>query len=71
MQVLERKHPTRLSTQRAEGREDFEYIRHGTKTLIAALDVASGKVFGQVRDQRTAKDLVEFMDALAARYPTG
>jgi transposase len=70
MQVLERKHPTRLSTAGADGREDFEYIRHGTKTLIAALDVATGKVFGQVRDQRTAKDLVEFMDALAERYPT-
>lgn len=71
MQVLERKHPTRLSTAGADGREDFEYIRHGTKTLIAALDVATGKVFGQVRDRRTAKDLVDFMDALAVEHPTG
>jgi hypothetical protein len=27
-------------------RREFEYIRHGTKTLIAAFDVASGKVRG-------------------------
>jgi transposase len=45
-------------------------VRHGTKTLIAALDVASGKVFGQVRSGRTADDLVAFMEALARKHPT-
>jgi transposase len=70
IQVLERIHETRLASRGTSGRFEFEYVRHGTKTLIAALDVATGKVFGQVRNGRTADDLVEFMEALAKRYPT-
>lgn len=70
IQVLERIHETRLASRGASGRFEFEYVRHGTKTLIAALDVATGKVFGQVRNSRTADDLVEFMEALAKRFPT-
>lgn len=70
IQVLERIHDTRLATRNATGRFEFEYVRHGTKTLIAALDVASGKVFGQVRSGRTADDLVAFMEALARKHPT-
>lgn len=70
IQVLERIYETRLAKRGASGRFEFEYVRHGTKTLIAALDVATGKVFGQVRNGRTADDLVEFMEALAKRYPT-
>jgi transposase len=71
IQVLERIHPTRLATRKKAGRFEFEYVRRGTKTLIAALDVGTGKVFGEVRDGRTAADLVEFMEALAKRHPTG
>lgn len=69
IQVLERIHKTRLAARGTQGRFEFEYVRHGTKTLIAALDVATGKVFGQVRDGRTADDLMAFMDALAKRHP--
>lgn len=54
-----------------EGRKEFEYIRHGTRCLLAAFDVRTGKVFGQVRKRRTAKDLAAFMEAVARRYPTG
>ena len=71
IQALERIHPKSLAKPGTAGRFEFEYKRHGTKTLIAALDVATGKVFGQVRDARKAADLVEFMEALATRYPTG
>jgi transposase len=70
IQVLERIHETQLAKRGASGRFEFEYVRHGTKTLIAALDVGTGKVFGQVRNGRTADDLLEFMEALAKRYPT-
>ena len=71
IQALERIHPKKLAKPGASGRYEFEYKRHGTKTLIAALDVATGKVFGQVRDSRKAVDLIEFMEALAERHPTG
>jgi transposase len=45
-----------------------EYVRHGTKTLIASLDVASGEVYGHVTDRRTSKDFLHFMDGLARKY---
>ena len=44
IQALERKHPTiAMGPGRVERRE-FEYMRHGTLTLIANFDVAQGKV---------------------------
>jgi transposase-like protein len=50
IQALERIHPMSLAKPGAAGRFELEYKRHGTKALSAALDVATGKVFGQVRD---------------------
>lgn len=42
IQALERLHPT-LPMQRGEvERREFEYVRHGTQTLIASLEVATG-----------------------------
>jgi len=44
IQALERKHPTiPMGPGRVERRE-FEYIRHGTQTLIANWDVAQGRI---------------------------
>ena len=44
IQALERKHPTiSMGPGRVERRE-FEYIRHGTLTLIANFDVAQGRI---------------------------
>jgi hypothetical protein len=37
-------------------RREFEYVRHGTQTLIAAFDVVTGKVQGLVGDSRTEAD---------------
>lgn len=71
MQALERKHPTKWPAAGRSGRYEFEYIRHGTRVLIAAFDVGTGEVFGQCRQRRTADDLLEFMEALAFRYPKG
>jgi hypothetical protein len=47
-------------------RREFEYIRHGTKALIAAFDVAAGTVRGTVGDTRTEEDFVTFMKGLFA-----
>jgi transposase len=52
-------------------RREFEYIRHGTKALIAAFDVASGQVRGTIGDTRTEADFVAFLDGLfASAAPT-
>ena len=47
-------------------RREFEYIRHGTKALIAAFDVAAGTVRGTIGDTRTEEDFVAFMKGLFA-----
>jgi len=71
MQALERKHPGRRAAPGRAGRREFEYVRHGTRTLLAAFDIKTGGVFGQCRPRRTAEDLRQFMEALAEEYPTG
>jgi transposase len=47
-------------------RREFEYIRRGTQTLIAAFDVVTGKVQGAVGDTRTEADYVAYLEALFA-----
>jgi transposase len=71
IQALERKYLGRSARPGRVGRKEFEYIRHGTRALIAAFDVRTGRVFGQLRKRRTAADLDAFMEALARRYPKG
>jgi transposase len=52
-------------------RREFEYIRHGTKALIAAFDVATGQVRGTISDTRTEEDFVGFMkDLFASASPS-
>jgi len=69
MQALGRKHPVKQPARGRDGRRDHEYIRNGTRKLIAAFDIHTGRVYGEVRPNRTAQDLVEFMEALAELLP--
>jgi transposase len=71
MQALGRKHPGRQLAPGQDARMDYEYVRNGTRKLLACWDIRTGEVYGEVRENRKAVDLVEFMDALAERYPTG
>jgi transposase len=71
MQALGRKHPSRLPEPGRQGRLEYEYIRRGTRALIAAFNPHTGKVFGHVRPRRGAVELVTFMEEIARRYPTG
>jgi transposase len=48
-----------------------EYVRHGTQTLLAALEIATGKVVAHVRDRRTTVDFLSFMDDVVTSYPLG
>jgi len=69
LQVLARKHETQVDPRDASVRYEYEYKRHGTQALLAAFDVATGEVFGEVVPSRSADALVAFMDELAAKYP--
>ena len=46
-----------------------EYVRHGTQTLLAALEIATGKVVAHIRDRRTTVDFLSFMDEVIRSYP--
>jgi len=69
MQAIERKHLDRPPRPGVLRRQEFEYVRHGTQALIAALDVHSGKTVATCGDTRTQADLLAFMEQVAVAYP--
>jgi transposase len=48
---------------------DFEYKRHGTVSLLAGIDLLSGKVHALVKDRHRSREFVEFLKLLDATYP--
>jgi transposase len=46
-----------------------EYVRYGTRALLASLDIASGEVVAQVTRDRKSVTFLGFLDAVVARYP--
>jgi transposase len=48
---------------------DYEYKRHGTLSLLAGIDLLSGKVHALVRDRHRSREFVEFLKLLDAAYP--
>ena len=56
MQARERKHPTKLTLPGLVERREFEYVRHGTRCLMANLEVATGRIvapsLGPTRKER-------------------
>ena len=66
IQALDRLDPVLpLSPGRAE-RHGFEYYRHGTLSLYAALNVKTGKVHGKTAVRHTSEEFVAFLDEVAA-----
>ena len=46
-----------------------EYVRHGTRTVLASLEVQTGRVIARVKKRRTSADFLSFMDEVVAAYP--
>jgi transposase len=66
IQALDRLDPVLpLSPGRIE-RHGFEYFRHGTLSLYAALDVKSGKVHGKTTKRHTSDEFVDFLGQVVA-----
>jgi len=68
MQALERRHETRRAIPGRPGRYEYEYIRHGTQSLISAFDIRTGRVTARCGPTRTAEDLMSFMETVAQVY---
>jgi hypothetical protein len=70
IQALDRLDPVLpLSPGRAE-RPGFEYFRHGTLSLYAALNTATGEVLGKTANRHTRTEFVKFLSEVVATQPT-
>ena len=70
IQALERLNSKKLVLPELVEKQEFEYIRHGTQTLIANWHVALGKVIcPTIQATRTEQDFVEHIRATVATAP--
>ncbi len=49
---------------------DHEYKRHGTVSLLAGIDLLTGKVHALVRDRHRSREFIEFLKLINVAYPT-
>ncbi len=69
IQALDRLDPVLpLSAGRAE-RHGFEYYRHGTLSLYAALETQSGAILGKTAARHTSAEFVDFLAEIVASQP--
>lgn len=69
IQALDRLDPVLpLSPGRAE-RHGFEYYRHGTLSLYAALETQSGEIIGKTAARHTSAEFVDFLEQIMASQP--
>jgi hypothetical protein len=69
IQALDRRDPVLpMSPDRAEG-HGFEYMRHGTLSLYAALGTRAGAVLGKTAARHTSSEFVAFLADLLDSQP--
>ncbi|MFJ6769901.1 IS630 family transposase [Kitasatospora sp. NPDC091257] len=66
-----RKHPDRSGRPGQRTRREFEYIRHGTVSIIAALNVRTGQVLTEHTDRNNADTFIGFLRQLDESVPAG
>jgi len=70
VQALEHKYPDKLPLPGQCAKMEFEYIRHGTTSLIGFFDVATGRMeMPYLNSTRTEEDFVEAVKALTETDP--
>jgi transposase len=69
MQILQRKHPTIPVAPGKPEKREHEYIRHGTRCLIASFIVPTGKVVCNLGRTRTSVDFAAHVAQVVSRFP--
>jgi transposase len=69
IQALDRTQPTLPMRPGQAERRTFDYKRHGTTSLFAALDVATGKVIGELHRRHRATEFRQFLDCIDTEAP--
>jgi transposase len=65
IQARSRRHPTRPAAPGRATRREFEYVRHGTVSLVAAMDVCTGEVLAEIIPGRNnSENFVWFLSRL-------
>jgi transposase len=62
IQALDRTQPLLPLSAKKPRSWTNEYVRHGTQTLLAALEIASGKVVAHVKQRRTSVNFLRFLN---------
>ena len=69
IQALDRTQPGLPLKPGRCGTWTHDYVRHGTTTLFAALEVAQGRVVGQCYTRHRHQEFLKFLHRLDAEYP--
>jgi transposase len=69
IQALDRSQPLLPMRPGQPARRTHDYKRHGTTSLFAALDVATGKVIGKCFSRHRATEFRKFLDVIEASVP--
>jgi transposase len=69
VQALERKQPVLPMVFGQPERTTPQYLRHGTTTLFAALDIATGKVIGECHKRHRAVEFRSFLNTINKSVP--
>jgi transposase len=71
IQALDRTAPSLPILPTTPARHTHDYVRNGTASLFAALDVASGKVISQVHRRHRHQEFLKFLKTIDASVPAG
>lgn len=71
IQALDRTQPILPLAPGVPQRRTHDYMRHGTTTLFAALDMASGKVIGELHRRHRAREFLQFLRTIDTNVPQG
>ena len=69
IQALDRTQPLLPLSAKKPRSWTNEYVRHGTQTLLAALEIASGEVVAHVKQRRTSVNFLRFMNDVVGAFP--
>ena len=69
IQALNRFQPTLPMMPGTPGRRSHDYVRHGTTSLFAALDMATGKVIGSLTKRHRAAEFKRFLVQIDEQVP--
>jgi transposase len=69
IQALERTQPVRPVAPGRVERRTHDYLRHGTTTLFAALEVATGQVTDACQPRHRHREFLAFLKQVAKAYP--